>query len=66
MRKTKKVIEVLRLLLADGWYIDRTKGDHRQLKHSSKPGLVTLSGKESSDIANKTLRSMEKQSGLEF
>ena len=28
--KAYKVIEIIRLLKADGWYLDYTKGDHRQ------------------------------------
>lgn len=31
-----KVLEVFKLLRNDGWFIDRTKGDHRQLKHPTK------------------------------
>ncbi|MHC5831363.1 MAG: type II toxin-antitoxin system HicA family toxin, partial [Nostoc sp.] len=34
---------------ADGWYLDRTKGSHRQFKHPDKPGLVTVPGKLSDD-----------------
>ena len=29
------------MLDEDGWYLDRTRGSHRQPKHPSKPGLVT-------------------------
>ncbi|WP_331001492.1 type II toxin-antitoxin system HicA family toxin [Nostoc sp. WHI] len=28
-----KVREVIKRLEADGWYLDRTKGSHRQFKH---------------------------------
>jgi hypothetical protein len=28
-----KVREVLKMLEQDGWYLDRTRGSHRQLKH---------------------------------
>jgi predicted RNA binding protein YcfA (HicA-like mRNA interferase family) len=40
-----KVKEILKLLEENGWYVARTKGSHRQLKHSDKSGTVTLSGK---------------------
>ncbi|HJY56907.1 MAG TPA: type II toxin-antitoxin system HicA family toxin [Streptosporangiaceae bacterium] len=38
----------------DGWYLDRQKGSHRQYKHPSKRGLVTVSGKPSHDLHPKT------------
>ena len=31
----------------DGWYIVTTRGSHRQLKHPTKPGRVTVHGKPS-------------------
>src|SRR5688572_14188124 len=40
-----KVSEVLRLLKDDGWVLVRTKGSHRQFKHPTKSGRVTLAGK---------------------
>jgi len=52
------------LLEDDGWYLVRTKGSHRQFKHSTKPGTVTVSGKSSVDIPPGTLNSILKQAGL--
>lgn len=43
--KKYKVKEVLKLLENDGWYLARTKGDHRQYKHLTKTGTVTVRGK---------------------
>jgi predicted RNA binding protein YcfA (HicA-like mRNA interferase family) len=37
-----KVGEVLRMLQDDGWRLVATKGSHRQFKHGSKPGRVTV------------------------
>lgn len=37
-----KVREVLTLLEADGWFLVRTKGSHRQFKHPEKNGTVTV------------------------
>lgn len=34
--------EMLQILFADGWYIVRIEGDHYQLKHHTKQGLVTV------------------------
>lgn len=59
-----KVKEVIKLLERDGWRLDRTKGSHRQLKHSVKLGTVTVSGKESIDVPPGTLNSILKQAGL--
>jgi len=59
-----KVSEVLRLLQDDGWYLAATRGSHRQFKHPSKPGRVTVPGKPSDDLAPGTLSSILKQAGL--
>lgn len=32
--------ELIKILVADGWYIDRIQGSHYILKHTSKPGKV--------------------------
>jgi predicted RNA binding protein YcfA (HicA-like mRNA interferase family) len=59
-----KVRDVIKMLEQDGWYLDRTRGSHRQYKHSTKPGLVTLPGKPGDDLAAGTLNSVLKQAGL--
>ena len=59
-----KVREVIALIEADGWYLDRTRGDHRQYKHPTKKGLVTVAGHPSDDLAPGTLNSILKQAGL--
>ncbi|MDH3222013.1 MAG: type II toxin-antitoxin system HicA family toxin [Gammaproteobacteria bacterium] len=59
-----KVKELLKLLEEDGWVLSRTRGSHRQLKHPTKPGLVTVAGKPSSDVPNGTQNAILKQSGL--
>ena len=59
-----KVSELLRLLHDDGWFLVATRGSHRQFKHSTKPGRVTVPGKPSDDLAPGTLNSILKQSGL--
>jgi predicted RNA binding protein YcfA (HicA-like mRNA interferase family) len=45
-----KVREILKLLKDDGWYFVTTEGSHRQFKHSTKPGRVTVAGHPSDDI----------------
>lgn len=59
-----KVNEVLRMLLDDGWRLVATKGSHRQFKHDSKPGRVTVPGRPSDDLAPGTLNSILQQSSL--
>ena len=58
------VIEVLRLLGNDGWYLVATRGSHRQYRHLFKPGRVTVAGKPSDDLAPGTLASTLKQAGI--
>ena len=64
--KVVKVSKILRDLHADCWYLDRQKGSHRQFKHPTKKGTVTVNGKESNTISGFLLKSIEAQSGLEF
>ena len=59
-----KVSEILRLLQDDGWYLVATRGSHRQFKHRSKQGRVTVAGKPGDDLAAGTLKSILKQSGI--
>ena len=59
-----KVREVIKMIEKDGWYLVKTRGDHRQYKHPSKPGRVTISGNLGRDIPPGTLNSVLKQSGL--
>jgi len=60
-----KVREILQRLKADGWYRVKARGGHRQFKHPTKPGRVTVSGKSSHDLPPGTLNSILKQAGLQ-
>jgi len=59
-----KVGEVLKILRDDGWSLVVTRGSHRQLKHPTKPGRVTVAGKPNDDLPTGTLNSILKQAGL--
>lgn len=59
-----KVREIIRLIEKDGWYLDRTRGSHRQYKHPAKRGLVTVAGKPNDDLAPGTQNSILKQAEL--
>lgn len=58
-----KVKEVIKMLEDDGWFIARTKGSHRQFKHSQKQGTVTVNGKPSQVLEQFILNSIWKQAG---
>jgi len=45
------VKEMIKWLENEGWYISRIKGSHRQFKHLTKKGLVTVSEKLSDELA---------------
>jgi predicted RNA binding protein YcfA (HicA-like mRNA interferase family) len=59
-----KVREMLRLLEDGGWYLVTTVGSHRQYKHPTKAGRVTVLGKLGRDLPVGTERSTLKQAGL--
>jgi len=54
---------VIKRLEADGWYEVAQKGSHKQFKHPTKPGRVTVVFPKK-DIPIGTLRSIEKQADV--
>ena len=66
IERVVKVRDVLKMLEDDGWSVVRQRGSHRQFKHATKPGLVTVAGKPGNDVAPGTLNSILKQSGLKL
>lgn len=63
-RVSMKVKEVINLLEQDGWTQVRQRGSHRQFKHATKSGTVTVSGKPNVDLPPGTLNSVLKQAGI--
>jgi len=59
-----KVRDILKMLEQEGWHCVRTKGSHRQFKHPTKPGTITVAGNLSLDLPPGTLNSILKQAGL--
>ena len=57
--------EVLRLLLRAGWFEIAQVGSHKQLKHGTWPGRVTVPHPKR-DLPIGTLKSIEKQAGLKL
>ncbi len=60
---TVKVREAIRRLLAEGWVLVRTTGDHRHYRHAEKPGTVTIAGKPNDQLQEGTWKSIQKQAG---
>ncbi|ADE13337.1 YcfA family protein [Nitrosococcus halophilus Nc 4] len=58
-----KVGDILQKLKDDGWYLHSIRGSHRQFKHPSKLGRVTVPGKPGDDLAPGTVNSIFKQAG---
>lgn len=58
------VREAIRTVQRDGWRLVATKGSHRQYRHPTKPGKVTIAGKLSKDLPPGTWNSILKQAGL--
>ena len=52
------------MLQDDGWRLVVTRGSHRQFKHPTKPGRVTVSGQRGDDMPKGTLASVKRQAGL--
>lgn len=59
-----KVKELIKCIESDGWFQTRQRGSHRQFRHPTKPGTVTVSGKPSIDVPPGTLNNVLKQAGL--
>ncbi len=59
-----KFRQIIKVIQDDGWYLDRTRGSHKQYKHPTKPGVVTIAGKPNEDVSKGTLNNILKQAGL--
>ena len=55
--------EVIRELLKNGWFEVAQVGSHKQFKHGSRTGRVTVPHPKR-DIPLGTLKSIEKQAGI--
>lgn len=62
--KIWKVKEMIEYIEDDGWYLMRQKGSHRQFRHATKKGIVTVPGKLSEDLMPNTAKSILKQAAL--
>lgn len=54
---------LVKLIEADGWYLDRTKGSHHVFIHNIKKGIVVIPHPRK-DVPKGTVSSILKQAGL--
>ena len=59
-----KVRDVIKEIEDDGWFFVRQKGSHRQYKHPSKKGTVTIAGHPSLDLNATIYASIQRQAQL--
>jgi predicted RNA binding protein YcfA (HicA-like mRNA interferase family) len=59
-----KVRDAIRQIEAAGWELARTRDSHRQYRHATRPGLVTIAGKPSDTLHPATWKSIMKQAGI--
>ena len=62
--QTLKVRDAIKLVEREGWLLVNFEGSHRQYKHPTKKGRVTVAGHPSMDLDPKTRTSILKQAGL--
>lgn len=58
-----RVRELEKIITTDGWYFVKQVGSHKQYKHPTKKGKVTIPA-HSGDIDKGTFNSILKQAGL--
>jgi predicted RNA binding protein YcfA (HicA-like mRNA interferase family) len=59
-----KVRDVIKRLEADGWIMDRMRGDHRQYKKANEPNVVTVSGHPADEVTPGQLQDIRRKSRL--
>jgi predicted RNA binding protein YcfA (HicA-like mRNA interferase family) len=59
-----KIRDIVKMIEMDGWYVVQSKGSHKQYKHATKKGRVTIAGHPNDDLGPGTLNSILKQAGL--
>lgn len=56
-----KVKDAIAWIHAQGWYQVAQRGSHRQFKHPTRRGRVTIAGKGSEELARGTWKNIQKQ-----
>ena len=65
VQQSELMSDMIRALGADGWFEVAQRGSHKQFRHPTKPGRVTVVW-PSKDVPLGTLRSIEKQAGIKL
>jgi predicted RNA binding protein YcfA (HicA-like mRNA interferase family) len=61
----KKVKEMIKIILLDGWVLYTQKGSHKQYKHPIKKGRVTIPDHGQNEVLeHKMVKSILNQAGL--
>jgi len=55
--------EIIKILEADGWQLNKAEGSHHQFKHPTKKGKVTVKHPDK-NVPGPTAKSIWKQAGL--
>ena len=55
--------ELIKLLQADGWHLQRTRGSHHQFVHPIKSGTVTVPHPKK-DLGKGLVQAIRKRAGL--
>ncbi len=58
-----KSADLIRLLEADGWTLDRVRGSHHVFRHTTKPGIVVVPHPKK-DLGTGLIAAIRKQAGL--
>lgn len=58
------VRQAIRMVEKDGWFLVRTRGSHRQYRHPTKSGRVTIAGNLKVVLHPKTWNTIAKQAGI--
>ncbi len=61
-----KARDVIAALDADGWREVRSKGSHKQFRHPTKPGTVTIPAHGGQELKIGTVAAIERQSGVQL
>ncbi|MEI0562918.1 type II toxin-antitoxin system HicA family toxin [Brachyspira pulli] len=61
-----KASEIITLLKKDGWFEIAQKGSHKQFKHNTKKGRVTVPYHSNVDLSIAVIKSIEKQAQIKI
>ena len=63
MMRTMRSVELIRLLQAAGWQLDRVRGSHHVFRHPDRPGSVVVPHPKK-DLGRGLVAAIRKQAGI--